>query len=205
MLGRTLGGCCGLSLTLWKDSVSECLNWTLSALQGARCFLMCHLLNCWETSHNTASLQFRAKHCRFSGIKHLKKLLSCSPCPIFQRGALQSLSIGLQMRWWSQPRSAPILCVAGADRDAPSGWLTSFQVSLSFPITEEHRHVYSGWKCSQRALEYFHPWILALSLSPAWLLLVLMLLRILNALCTGVLCDLSLGGHSLFHLIIFYW
>lgn len=47
--GQDSGWLLWLSLTFWKASVSECLNGALSALQGARCFLMCHLLDCWAT------------------------------------------------------------------------------------------------------------------------------------------------------------
>lgn len=123
MLGRTRGGCRGLALTLWKASVSEGLNGALSALQGARCFLMCHLLNCWAASLRILSscLTEVQSSCRFNdNVQRSNRMLQVqwqkaaflaapahSPCPIFHRGVLQSVSVGLPMRWCSRAPFCP--------------------------------------------------------------------------------------------------
>lgn len=181
----------------------------LSIKCSARCTLLpdvssSELLS--NFSQNTELLSNRGSEQDVAGSvaksRFLRKLLH-TVCALFFRGECFSHLV-LVSKWGDAVRTPLCPRSVCADRDAL--WVThQLPGEPVFPITEEHRCVCSVWKCSQRALQYFHPWPLALSLSPAWLLLVLMLLRILNALCTGGLCDLSLGGHSLFHLIIFYW
>lgn len=161
MRGRTLGGCWGLSLTLKSFCVSE---WSIKG--SARCTLLpdvlssSELLSCLshytelltEVQSNTLRVQWQKA---FLGSSCTQSMPHFSD-PLVLVSVLVSQS-GDAVRTLFSPPSVYLV---------QTGmfllWVThQLPGEPVFPISEEHRCVCSAWKCSQRALQYFHPWPLA--------------------------------------------
>lgn len=134
MQGRTLGGCWGLSLTLKSFCVSE---WSIKG--SARCTLLPDVLSSSELlsclSHYTELLtEVRSKTLR---VQWQKAFLG-SPCtqsmPRFSDPLVLVSVLVSQSGDAVRTLFSPQVCTWCRQGCSFSGWLTSFQVSLSFPF-----------------------------------------------------------------------